>query len=175
MDVGVRILGPDWEELPAGELGELAVASDTNMVGYWNRPEVTAEILQGGWVKTGDLARRDADGYFYLIDRKDDMIVTGATNVYPTEVERILESHEDVVDCAVTSLPHPRWAEAVTAFVVRRAAAQLDEGAVKSFCRRHMASYKRPKAVYFIDEIPRNPAGRPLRAQLRRRILESKG
>jgi acyl-CoA synthetase (AMP-forming)/AMP-acid ligase II len=171
--VKVRILDADWENLPDGELGEIAVSSDANMVGYWNRPEATTEVLQGSWVKTGDLARRDADGYFYLIDRKNDMIVTGATNVYPSEVERTLADHEAVADCAVTGLPHPRWGEAVTAFIVRHEGAQLDEAAVKAFCRRRLASYKRPKSVYFIDEIPRNPAGRALRRQLRLQVSDS--
>lgn len=172
MGVGVRILGRDWEELPDGEVGEVAVTSDAVMTGYWNLPEVTAEVLQGGWVRTGDLGRRDADGLLYLISRKNDMIVTGATNVYPSEVERVLAELEGVAECAVTSLPDPRWGEAVTAFIVASDAGRLDEHAVKSFCRHNLASYKRPKAVFFVDEIPRSPVGLPLRQELRRQALD---
>ncbi len=172
--VGVRILGRDWDELPNGEVGEVAVRSDAVMVGYWSRPEITAKALQGGWVKTGDLGRRNVDGLLYLISRKHDMIVTGATNVYPTEVERVLMKLDGVAECAVTSLPSPRWGEAVTAFIVREEGAQLDESSVKRLCRHHLASYKRPKAVYFLDEIPRSQVGHPLRQELRRHALAGK-
>ena len=137
------------------------------MTGYWKRPEVTAEVLRDGWLKTGDVARRDADGYFYLVDRKHDMIVTGALNVYPSEVERELARHPDVADCVVVGLPHAKWGEAVTAFVVARPGAALEEQALLDFCRPRLAGYKRPKSIRFTAEIPRNPTGKPLRRLLR--------
>ncbi len=165
--VGVRILDDDWREVEVGEVGDIAVACDCNMVGYWNRPEVTAEVLQGGWLKTGDVARRDAEGYFYLVDRKHDMIVTGALNVYPSEVERALARHPGVADCVVVGLPHATWGEAVTAFVVPRPQAALEEQALLDYCRPRLAGYKRPKSIRFTDEIPRNPTGKPLRRVLR--------
>ncbi len=165
--VGVRLLDDDWREVVDGEVGEMAVACDANMIGYWNRPEATAEVLRGGWLKTGDLGRRDGDGYFYLVDRLHDMIVTGALNVYPSEIERVLREHPGVADCAVVGLPDPKWGEAVTAFVVRRPDAEATSAALLDVCRRALAGYKRPKSVRFVDEIPRNPAGKPLRRVLR--------
>ncbi|MEM7586276.1 MAG: AMP-binding protein [Acidobacteriota bacterium] len=170
--VGVRILDEAWHEMPDGEIGDIAVACDANMTGYWNRPEATAEVLRDGWLKTGDLARRDEDGFFYLVDRKHDMIVTGALNVYPSEVERTLIEHADVADVAVVGLPDERWGEAVTAFVVPRPEASLDVAALTAFGRERLAGYKRPKAIHVIDEIPRNPAGKPLRRELRRRFSD---
>ena len=167
--VGVRILDDDWREVELGEVGDLAVASDGNMVGYWNQPEATAEALRGDWLKTGDLARRDADGYFYVVDRKHDRIVTGGLNVYPSEVERVLARHPEVADCVVAGLPHARWGEAVTAFVMPRPGAAVDEAALVDFCRQHLADYKRPKSIRFVGEIPRNPTGKPLRRVLRER------
>lgn len=167
--VGVRVLGDDWRELETGEIGDLAVASDGNMAGYWNRPEATAEALRDGWLKTGDLARRDADGYFYLVDRKHDRIVTGGLKVYPSEVERVLARHARVADCAVVGLPHATWGEAVTAFVVARAGAAVEAAELLELCRRHLADYKRPKSIRFVGEIPRNPTGKPLRRLLRQR------
>ncbi|MEM7355843.1 MAG: AMP-binding protein [Acidobacteriota bacterium] len=168
--VGVRILDADWREMPQGEVGEIAVACDANMTGYWNRPEATAEALRNGWLKTGDLARRDEDGFFYLVDRKHDMIVTGALNVYPSEVERTLARHPRVADVAVVGIPDPRWGEAVTACVVPSSGGPPAEQELLDFCRERLAGYKRPKAVHFFDEIPRNPAGKPLRRVLRERL-----
>jgi acyl-CoA synthetase (AMP-forming)/AMP-acid ligase II len=169
--VGVRLLDDEGREVPEGEIGEVSVACEGNMVGYWNRPEATAEVLRDGWVRTGDLARRDADGYFYLVDRKHDMIVSGAFNVYPSEVERCLVSHPGVADCAVVGVPDTKWGEAVKAFVVRAADTTpeaVDEAGLIAWSRRRLAGHKRPKSIDFVDEIPRNPAGKPLRRVLRR-------
>ncbi len=165
--VGVRVLDDDWQEVEIGEAGDIAVACDCNMPGYWNRPELTAEVLRGGWLKTGDVAHRDGEGYFYLVDRKHDMIVTGALNVYPSEVERVLARHPQVADCVVVGLPHPKWGEAVTAFVVPRPDAAPEEAVLLDFCRPRLAGYKRPKSIRFTREIPRNPTGKPLRRVLR--------
>ncbi len=165
--VGVRILGDDGHEVPRGEIGEIAVATDANMIGYWNRPEATAAVLHDGWLRTGDVARQDPEGFFYLIDRKHDMIVTGALNVFPSEVERVLRTHEAVADCAVVGLPDSKWGEAVTAFVVPHDGCALDEKAILAHCRGQLAGFKRPKSVRPIDAIPRNPAGKPLRRLLR--------
>ncbi len=168
LGVGVSILDDTWREVEIGEIGDLAVACDCNMIGYWNRPEATAEVLRGGWLKTGDIARRDHEGYFYLVDRKHDMIVTGGLNVFPSEVERVLERHPGVADCVVVGLPHTTWGEAVTAFVVARPEALLEEPILLDFCRQRLADFKRPKSIRVIGEIPRNPTGKPLRRVLRR-------
>ena len=119
--------------------------------------------------QTRQVVRRDAEGYFYLVDRKHDMIVTGALNVYPSEVERALAEHPGVADSAVVGLSDERWGEAVTAFVVRRPESELTDETLRDFCRDRLAGYKRPKAIHFLDEIPRNPAGKPLRRVLKER------
>ncbi len=170
--VGVRVLDDDWREVETGEVGDVAVACDCNMPGYWNRPELTAEVLRGGWLKTGDVARRDGEGYFYLVDRKHDMIVSGALNVYPSEVERVLARHPAVADCLVVGLPHPKWGEAVTAFVVPSPDAAPEETALLDYCRPQLAGYKVPKSIRFTEEIPRNPTGKPLRRILRQQYSE---
>lgn len=168
--VGVRVLAADGSPCATGEIGEIAVACDANMVGYWNRPEATAEVLCDGWLRTGDLARFDDDGFVYLVDRKHDMIVTGALNVFPSEVERMLRAHPAVSDCAVVGLPHERWGEAVSAFVVARPGHSLEVAELLVFCRNRLADFKRPKAIHLVDDIPKNPAGKPLRRVLRERF-----
>ncbi len=165
--VGVRVLDDDWREVETGEIGEIAVACDGNMIGYWRRPDATAEVSRDGWLKTGDIGHRDAAGYFYLVDRKHDMIVTGALNVYPSEVERALARHPGVAECVVVGLPHPIWGEAVTAFVVARPHAELEAADLLDFCRQRLAGYKRVRSIRFTDQIPRNPTGKPLRRVLR--------
>lgn len=165
--VGVRLLDDDWNEVPTGEVGEVAVHCAGNMLGYWNRPEATAEVMKDGWLRTGDVARRDEEGFHYLIDRKGDMIVSGAFNVYPTEVERVLLEHEAVRDVAVIGVPDDTWVEAVMAYVVLKEGAETDTDAILAHASEHLANYKRPKTVELIDEIPRNPAGKPLRRVLR--------
>lgn len=167
--VGVTIVDDDWRELPRGEIGEVAVACDGNMTGYWNNPEATARVLRDGWIRTGDLARQDADGYVYLIDRKHDMIVSGALNVYPVEVERAVLAHPAVSDCAVIGVPDPRWGEGVKALVVLKPDASATDADILTFCEGRLAGYKRPRSVTFVAEIPRNPTGKILRRQLRER------
>jgi len=165
--VGVHIVGDDWQELPRGEIGEVAVACDGNMSGYWNNPEATARVLRHGWIRTGDLARQDDDGYVYLVDRKHDMIVSGALNVYPVEVERVVLAHPAVGDCAVIGVPDPRWGEGVKALVVVKPGAVVTESELLVFCEGRLAGYKRPRSVTLVPEIPRNAAGKILRRQLR--------
>jgi acyl-CoA synthetase (AMP-forming)/AMP-acid ligase II len=165
--VGVRIVGDDWQELPRGEIGEVAVACDGNMTGYWKQPDATAKVLRDGWIRTGDLASQDPDGYVYLVDRKHDMIVSGAFNVYPVEVERVVLAHPAVADCAVIGVPDPRWGEAVTALIVPRAGADVDTAEILTFCEGRLAGYKRPRSLAVVADIPRNAAGKILRRQLR--------
>lgn len=175
--VGVRLVDERGAEVEDGEIGEVAIACDGNMIGYWNRPEATAEVLRDGWVHTGDLARRDREGYFYLVDRKHDMIVTGALNVYPTEIERSILEHPQVADCAVVGVPDSKWGEAVKAFVVVRSGSDepLTEAGLLGYCRHHLAGHKRPKSIDFVTEIPRNPAGKPLRRVLREPYWQAAG
>jgi len=163
----VKVCGPDGEELPPGEVGELAVASPYCFSGYLNLPEATAAAMRGEWFVTGDLARRDEEGYVYLVDRKNDMIISGGENVYPREVEEVLRTHPAVADCAVTGAPHPYWGEAVVAFVVTRPDMTVAEDALTALCREHLSRYKVPKEIRLVASLPRNSMGKVLRRDLR--------
>ena len=144
-------------------VGEIVYRGPFVMQGYWNNPEATAEAFAGGWFHSGDLATRDEEGYLWLVDRKKDMIVSGGENIYPAEVERVLREHPAVADVAVVGVPHPRWGETPVAFVV----GACTEHELIEHCRRHLASYKKPTAVHFVTELPRNAAGKVLKRELR--------
>jgi acyl-CoA synthetase (AMP-forming)/AMP-acid ligase II len=166
--VEVRIVDEQGNELPRGEIGEVAVWSPTTMVGYWNRPEETARVLSpDGWLRTGDAGIMDEEGYVYIQDRIKDMIISGGENVYPAEVEGAIYGHPDIADVAVIGVPDAKWGEAVKAVVVRRAGAELDESGVIAWARERIAGFKCPKSVDFIDALPRNPSGKILRRELR--------
>jgi acyl-CoA synthetase (AMP-forming)/AMP-acid ligase II len=166
--VEVRILDPEGNPLPPGEIGEVAVRSPTTMVGYWNRPEETARCLSpDGWLRTGDAGILDEDGYLYIQDRIKDMIITGGENVYPAEVESAIYGHPDIADVAVIGVPDEKWGEAVKAVVVPRPGAEVDESSVIAWAREKIAGFKCPKSVDFIGALPRNPSGKILRRELR--------
>ena len=168
----IKILDDNGNELPDGEIGELYSRGPMLFDEYYKLPEKTAESFRNGLFSAGDMARRDADGFYYLVDRKNNMIITGGENVYPSEVEEVIGSHEGVQDCAVIGLPDEKWGEKVTAVVIRKAgvsATDLDEDRLKAFCRGKIAGYKLPKEVLFIDEdqMPRTPTGKILHRKLR--------
>ena len=137
------------------------------MAGYWARPDATAEALRGGWFHTGDAGYIDEDGFIFLKDRINDMIVSGGENVYPAEVEAVLMGHPEILECAVIGVPDQKWGETVKAVVVRRAGAALTEAALIEWTREKLAGYKRPRSVDFIDTLPRNAAGKLLKRTLR--------
>ncbi len=152
--------------LPPGETGEVWVRSAQNTAGYWNRPEETARLLTAdGWLRTGDAGHLDAEGRLFLTDRLKDMIVTGGENVYPVEVEEVLARHPGVAEVAVIGVPDRRWGESVMAVVVP--AGELTEQDVLEYGRRHLAGFKRPRAVVLTDHLPRNPGGKVLKRELR--------
>ena len=167
LNVEVRINGEDGQAVAPGELGEIAVRTEANVAGFWNNPKATAEAIRDGWVYTGDMARCDEDGFFYLVDRKRDLIVSGALNVYPSEVERVLQQHPELQEVAVIGVPSEEWGEAVKAVAVRRADSELDENGLIDFCKGKIAGYKKPKSVDFVAQLPRNPTGKILRRELR--------
>ena len=136
---------------------------------YWRDPEATAAALVAGWLRSGDLGRLDADGYLTLVDRTDDVIISGGFNVYPREVERVLEEHAAVAEVAVAAVPHPRWGQGVGAWVVLHPGAQATDAALIDFCRGRLAGYKKPVAVRFVAELPRNSTGKLVRRALRQR------
>src|SRR6202034_4266575 len=160
----VRILGDDGQELPPGQVGEVCVRGGAVMLGYWNRPEDTAETLRSGWLHTGDLGRTDEHGYVYLLDRAKDMIISGGSNVYAVEVEAVLAAHPAVRDVAVVGMPDRTWGEVVTAvIVVRDGVDTADLAAVLgAHCAATLAGYKRPRRVVFRSALPRNTYGKVL-------------
>lgn len=155
-------------ESPTGERGEIWVRAPQNMVGYWNNPEATAQtITPEGWLRTGDIGRLDADGYLYLLDRLGNMIVSGAENVYPLEVEAALMKHPAVAQAAVFGVPDAKWGEAVRAAVVRAPGTSATADEIIQDTRKHLAGYKLPKAIDFVDALPRNATGKVLHRLLR--------
>jgi acyl-CoA synthetase (AMP-forming)/AMP-acid ligase II len=169
-NVDVQIVDDNWNFLPAGEVGEIAIRTEANMVGYWQNDAATAKVMRNGWLRTGDMARMDADGYFYLVDRKNDMIVSGALNVYPSEVERILQEHPDIFEVAVIGVPSEKWGEEVKAIVVLKEGANVTDKDIINFCEGKLAGFKKPKTVEFIDKLPRNLTGKILKRDLRERF-----
>ncbi len=164
----VRIVDSDGRDLPPGEVGEIAVRSVSVMKAYHNNPEATAKAIRDGWYFTGDAGWMDADGYLYIHDRVKDMIVSGAENIYPAEVENALAAHPAVGDVAVIGVPDATWGEAVKAIVVLKAGATATAEELIAHCRRHIAGYKCPKSVDFVAELPRNPSGKILKKELRK-------
>jgi long-chain acyl-CoA synthetase len=156
-------------EVARGEVGEVCARGPNVFQGYWRQPEATAAALRQGWLHTGDLGRLDEDGYLFLVDRKKDMVLVSGYNVYPIEVENALLRHPAVLDCAIIGVPDDYQGEAVKAFVVRRADEPLSVGDVQVYCREHLAAYKCPRHVAFVDELPRSPAGKVLKRLLRTR------
>jgi len=164
----VRVLGPDDNELPPGEVGEVCVRGGAVMLGYWQRPEATAEALRNGWLHTGDLGRMDDHGYLFLLDRAKDMIITGGSNVYAVEVEAALATHPAVHEVAVVGIPDRTWGELVVAVIVARG--EADEAALAAHCAAHLAGYKRPRRFVLRDSLPRNAYGKVLKRQLREEL-----
>jgi fatty-acyl-CoA synthase len=154
-----------------GEVGEIVVSSPSMMSGYWRDPEATAAAIRDGWLHTGDLATRDEDGDFTIVDRLKDMVRSGGENVYAAEVERVLATHPQVAEAAVLGLPDERWDERVVAVVSVRAGAGLEAEALRLFCREHLAAYKVPKQVEFVTDFPRTGLGKIAKHVLRDRLL----
>jgi len=166
--VEVRIVDPEDREVPTGAVGEIHVRGATVMQGYWRQPELTAQALRGGWLRTGDAGRFDADGYLYIVDRLKDMVVTGGENVYCSEVENAIASHPAVAECAVFGIPDEKWGEAVHAVVVAKPGHALSATDVQDHCRSLIAAYKCPKSVELRAEpLPLSAINKVLKAPLR--------
>ncbi|HYR00308.1 MAG TPA: AMP-binding protein, partial [Casimicrobiaceae bacterium] len=173
--IEVIVAGEDDAPVSTGAIGEVLVRGPTVMAGYWNHPEASAAALAHGWLHTGDVGAFDVDGFLTLKDRSKDLIISGGSNVYPREVEEVLQAHPDVAEVAVIGRPHPEWGEEVVACVVVRGAhdavgrAAL-ERALDALCLERIARFKRPKAYQFLDELPKNNAGKVLKTALRERL-----
>jgi fatty-acyl-CoA synthase len=166
----VALLDDDMNEVPDGDPGEICVRGPLVMKGYWNKPEQTEEALKGGWLHTGDIARKDSGGFLTIVDRKKDMIVSGGENVATSEVERVLYGHPAVLEAAVVGLPDARWGEVPRAFVVVNPAADTGDvtaEALIAHCRARLAGFKTPKEIVFLDALPRTPSGKVLKRELR--------
>ncbi len=173
--VDVRIFDAEGNELPPGDIGEVVVRGPNIMMGYWNKPEQTAEVLRHGWYHTGDLGFMDATGHVFLVDRAKDMIVSGGENVYCTEVEEVLYQHPAVLEAAVFGVPDEKWGEAVHATVVLRPEHEADATTLIAFCRESIAGYKVPKAIDFqTDPLPKSGPGKILKRELRTPYWEGK-
>lgn len=172
VNVENKVVDEYGDEVPVGEVGELIVRGPNVMKGYYKMPEETAVAIRDGWLYTGDLARQDENGYFYIVDRKKDMIIVGGYNVYPREVEEVLFAHPDIVEAAVIGVPDPDFGEEVQAFVVLKKGAQLEEKALKEFCAKRLAKYKIPETIDFLDELPKNTTGKILRRSLKQHVKQ---
>lgn len=174
-DMDLKIMSPQGEELPQGEIGLLYGRSAQTFNGYWQNEAGTKEsFLDEQWGTVGDMARMDEDGYIYLVDRAKDMIVTGGTNVYPAEVEKVIMQMEGIADVGVIGVPDEKWGELIKAIVVLKPGFEVSEEEIISFCRQHLAGFKIPKSVDYIDIIPRNAVGKMLKKDLRKPYWEGK-
>lgn len=171
MNVVNKVVDEFGAEVETGEVGELIVQGPNVMKGYYKLPEETAASLKGGWLYTGDMAREDDEGYFYIVDRKKDMIIVGGYNVYPREVEEVLYDHPGVAEAAVIGAPHPESGETVVCFVVTKDSS-LNESGLHEFCKAHLAKYKVPARIEFMDELPKNTTGKVLRKNLREEVKQ---
>lgn len=163
----VRIRSEDGSDCGTGEVGEIWIWAPWATPGFWQRPELDEQRLCNGWLRTGDLGRMEDDGYFYLADRKEDMIITGGFNVYPAEVENALMAHQAVAECGAFSVPDSKWGEAVHAAVVLRAGHQASTEELETFAKSHLARFKVPKVIHIMSELPKTPVGKILRRILR--------
>jgi acyl-CoA synthetase (AMP-forming)/AMP-acid ligase II len=166
--VEIKVIDADGASVPTGAVGEVATRSVANMRGYWNLPEATAATIdKQGWLRTGDAGYLDEDGYLFIHDRVKDMIISGAENIYPAEVESAIYGHPAVAEVAVVGVPDDKWGEAVKAFVVLKPGAEADAASIIAFARTRIAHFKAPKSVDFIAALPRNASGKILRKDLR--------
>ncbi len=165
--VDIRIVDVEDEDVPQGELGEIVIRGHNVMKGYYKKPQATTEAFRNGWFHSGDIGRKDEDGYVYITDRVKDMIIRGGFNVYPREIEETLVSHPDVSLAAVIGIPHDQYGEEIKAFVVRKEGATASEAEIMAWAKENMAAYKYPREIVFRDTLPMNATGKILKTELR--------
>lgn len=171
VNVENKVVDESGNELPPGEVGELAVRGPNVMKGYYNMPEETSAAIRDGWLYTGDLAKMDEEGYLYIVDRKKDLIIVGGYNVYPREVEEVLYGHPDVLEAAVIGVPDADLGEAVKAFIVAKDKS-LEKVELHQYLSERLAQYKLPKSIEFLEELPKNSTGKIMKRELKHRILQ---
>ncbi len=170
----IRLLDAEGNEVPAGVPGEMW-ARNASLAEYYNKPEATASNTRDGFFSVGDIAYRDDEGYYYICDRKIDMVISGGVNIYPAEIEAVLVAHPAVLDVAVIGVPDEQWGESLKAVVVLRPNVSATEGELIAFCGERLADYKKPRSVDFVEDLPRNPSGKLLKAQIRAQYWEGAG
>jgi long-chain acyl-CoA synthetase len=164
--VHVRLLDEDGRDVPQGEVGELIFRGPNATPGYWGRQDTTRETIRHGWIHTGDLARQDEDGYFFIVGRKSELIISGGYNLYPREIEEVLYLHEEISEAAVIGAADSNLGEVPKAFVALKTGSQLTGEAIVDFCRKHLAAYKIPKEIRIMKELPKNTTGKILKKEL---------
>lgn len=170
--VQVKIVNDQGNEVALGEVGEIIVKGNNVMKGYWKQPELTEIALKDGWYYTGDMGKMDDLNYIYIVDRKKDMIISGGENIYPKEIEDVLFKHPAVADVAVIGLPDEIWGEIIKAFIIKNQKVQVSEAELINYCKNNLASYKKPKTIEFVDQLPRSAAGKVLKNILREKYWE---
>ncbi|MGH9871700.1 MAG: class I adenylate-forming enzyme family protein [Pyrinomonadaceae bacterium] len=169
----MQVVDDDDNEVPNGELGEVVLRGENILKGYYRNPEATATAFRNGWFHTGDVGYRDADGFFYIVDRKSDMIIRGGENIYPREIDEVLYQHPAVAAAATIGVPDQLYGEEVAAFIVLKGGVEASEKEISAFCRARLADYKCPKTVRFVSEIPKGPTGKLLKRELAKQFLEA--
>ncbi len=164
--VEMKVVDDDGKEVEQGEVGEILIKGHNIMKGYWNREEATAEAIKDGWFASGDMAKIDEDGYFFIVDRKKDLIIRGGYNVYPREIEEVLYEHPAVQEAAVIGVPHDELGEEVGAAIVLKAGEDANADTIKQYVKDEVAAYKYPRQVWFMDELPKGPTGKILKREI---------
>ena len=163
----MKVVDDGGNDVRQGEVGEIVIRGHNVMKGYWANPEASAETLRDGWLHTGDMATVDEDGYFFIVDRKKDMIIRGGYNVYPREIEEVLYEHPDVIEAAVVGLPDEQLGEEVGAAVALKDGASATAAELSAFVNERVAAYKYPRRVWFVDELPKGPTGKILKREIK--------
>jgi len=164
----MRVVDEEDREVADGELGEIVLRGENILRGYYKNPEATAQAFRGGWFHTGDIGYRDADGFYYIVDRKSDMIIRGGENIYPREIDEVLYRHPAVASAATIGVPDALYGEEVAAFVVLKDGAETGAAEIIEYCKAHLADYKCPKSVRIVKDIPKGPTGKLLKRELAR-------
>lgn len=164
--VEMKVVGENGEDLAVGEVGEIVIRGHNVMKGYWRKPEATESVMRGGWFHSGDLGKVDEDGYFFIVDRKKDMIIRGGYNVYPREVEEVLYEHPSVAEAAVVGVPDKEWGEEVGACVALKPGEQVDADQLREYVKERVAAYKYPRHVWLVTELPKGPTGKILKREI---------
>src|SRR5690606_37169926 len=167
----VKIINKEGQRCVEGEVGELCLKGSHIFSHYWKNEEATSETFEDGWLKTGDLAKFDKDGDYYIVGRKKEMIITGGENVYPQEVEQCLIAHEAVQEVSVIGIPNEKWGECVVAFVISENPSVQLQSELLKYCKEHLANYKVPKQIYFLQELPKTVVGKIDKKQLMNSVL----